>query len=222
LFSGLIYLLFFSHLFDIKTVQVIGYQNSDKVKEAAAEQGGGGWFANNIILFNKSELKETLSGDPLAADIYIKKVFPNKLVVEIVESRPSMIWVTKGERFLVDERGAVLGKAGNEKLPVIYDSADIGVARGDKVASPIFIKFITGIWDGFEPATQTKINKIILFDLITDVRVVSSAGWTVYLDASKDPKAQLDNLTKVLKEAQKSVKKLEYIDLRLDARAFYK
>jgi hypothetical protein len=221
--GGLVYLLFFSHLFDVKAVEVIGYQNAAKVKEAAADQGSEWLLANNLILFNKAQLKETLSGDPLAADIYIKKIFPNKLVIEIQESKPSLVWVTKGERYLVDERGAVIGQTKNDdKLPVVYDSADISVARGDKIASPIFIKFITAVWDGFDPATSTHINKIIIFDLITDVHVVSSAGWTVYMDASKDPKIQLANLTKVLRESQKTVKKLEYIDLRLDTRAFYK
>jgi hypothetical protein len=222
LLSLLVYVLFFSNLFAVKNVEVLGYQNPDKIKEAVMSQAGGGWLSNNIILFNKSELRETLAGDPLLSDIYIRKILPNKIVVEITESKPSLIWTTKGESFLIDERGAVLGKATSEKLPQVFDSADILVKRGDKVASPTFIKFISEVWSGFEPATGTKISKILLFDLITDVHVLSASGWTVYLDASKDPKAQLDNLTKVLTEAKKSVKTLEYIDLRLDTKAFYK
>jgi len=222
LFTLLIYIVFFSHLFDIKYVEVVGYQNPEKIKEAVWEQSGEGRLKNNIILFNKQTLRSTLSGDPLLADVYVRKILPNKLVVEITESRPSLIWSTKGDNYLIDERGAVLGKATTEKLPQVFDSADIVIARGDKVASPTFIKFITEVWNGFTPATATKITKISIFDLITDIHVLSSSGWTVYLDASKDPKAQLDNLTKVLTEAKKSPQKLEYIDLRLDTKAFYK
>lgn len=218
----LVYILFFSNLFTIKNVEVSGYQNADKIKEAVSEQGRGGWLADNIILFNKNTLRATLSGDPLLSDVYVRKILPNKIIVEITESKPSLIWSTKGDNYLIDERGAVLGPVTSEKLPVVYDSADIKVERGDKVASPTFIKFITEVWNGFEPATGTQISKIIIFDLITDVHVLSSSGWTVYMDASKDPKAQLTNLTKVLTEAKKSTQKLEYIDLRLNTKAFYK
>jgi cell division septal protein FtsQ len=220
LLGSLFYLLFFSELFRVKYVEVNGYQNPEKIKQAAFEQSRGGRSAGNTILFNRNTLKNTLSGDPLLADVYIRKILPNKLIVEITESKPSLIWSTAGDKYLIDERGAVLGPATTEKLPVVFDSADIKVERGDKVASPTFIKFINTIWDGFKPATDVGISKIIIFDLITDVHVLSSSGWTVYLDASKDPKAQLDNLTKVLTEAKKSATKIEYIDLRLDTKLF--
>lgn len=222
LFGALVYLLFFTPFFNIKTIEVNGYTDGEKVKQIVTEQEGRGNFASNIFLFNKETLSSTLAGDSLISDIQIKKILPNKLIINITESKPTIIWATAGDKYLVDERGDVIGPATSEKLPLVYDSADIKVGRGDKVASPLFIKFITTVWSEFEPATKTKISKILIFDLISDVHVLSSAGWSVYMDASKDPNTELTNLTKVLAEAQKTTKKLEYIDLRLEDKAFYK
>jgi len=222
LIGGLIYILFFSGFFNIKNVVVEGYDNPEKIKEIVAEQGGGGRLANNIFLYNKNNLAETLTGSPLISEIQIRKILPNKIIIQIYQSKPALIWSTAGDKYLIDERGVVMGKHNDEKLPEVYDSADIKVEKGEKVASPTFINFIRVITDGFTPATSTRISKILIFDLITDIHVLTSDGWTVYLDASKDPSTELNNLTKVLTEAKKSSKKLEYIDLRQSKRAFYK
>jgi cell division septal protein FtsQ len=220
---GVVYLFLYSGLFDIKGFEVNGYSFADNVRDIATGERDRNIFSKNIILFNTSSLKETLAGDSRIQKIEIKKKFPNIISINITESSPSLIWSTAGESYLVDGWGVVIGKKKNENYPEVADAANIQVKPGDRVASPTFIKFIRDISSGFEASTGAKVSRITIFDLLTDVHILSSDGWTVYLDATKSSDAQLKNLAKVLAEAKKSsTKKLEYIDMRLDTKIFYK
>jgi cell division septal protein FtsQ len=219
---GVGYLLLFSGLFDIKNINVIGYSHPDVITGIAREEVGQNIFSKNILFFNMGELRKTLAGDPRIINIKINRKFPNDINITADESKPAIIWSAAGENFLLDDRGAVIGEAKNENLPTVFDASNINVKPGERVASPTFIKFISDIFQGFEPSTGVKISKATIFDLLTDVHILSSDGWTVYLDATKSSDAQLKNLTRVLAEAKKDSKKLEYIDMRLDNKIFYK
>lgn len=221
--SGVAYVVLFSPLFSIKKIEVKGYSYPKVIEEMATEKGSRGLlFKNNLIFFSKKNLANAATGDPKIKNIQIKKRWPNKLLVEIEESRPALIWVSAGEKFLIDDRGVVIGPASDEKLNVVFDGANIITKQGERVASPTFINFINNITTDFKPVTGTEVNKITIFDLLTDVHILSSDGWTVYLDATKSAEAQLKNLSKVLEEASKNSKRLEYIDMRLDKKIFYK
>jgi cell division septal protein FtsQ len=222
--GGIIYLIFFSGLLDIKKIDVVGYTHGETIKDMATEEVSRNMFTGNIIIFNTSGLREKLTGDPNIKKIYIRKIYPNTLRVEVEESKPALIWISAGDKMLVDDRGVIMGKAGVETtgLIEIYDASNIVVKAGERVASPTFIKFINDIKLGFDAATGTKLIKITLLDLIEDVHILSSDGWTVYLNASISAEAQLKNLTRVLTEASKEKKKLEYIDMRLRDKIFYK
>lgn len=222
LFAGLMYLVFFSEIFDIKKVEVEGYRFPKTIQAVVREKKEESFFSKNIFFCDTKKIKNVLFGDQRIENIKIIKIYPSTLRIEIKEANPSIIWVSAGDKFLVSDRGVVIGDARDENLTVIYDAANIDIKMGERVASPTFIKFIKNINDGFEGATGTKINKITLFDLLTDIHILSSDGWTVYMDGSKDPGTQLKNLGRVLEEARKSKKKLEYIDLRIETRIFYK
>lgn len=222
LFAGVVYLVIFSGAFDIKNVEVEGYSYPETIKEIVGEQTERNIFTKNIFFFGTRNLRNVLFGDPKIEDITVARVLPNKIRIKIEETKPVLIWSSAGDKFLVTGRGDVIGEASQENLPVINDSANIKVKVGERVASPTFIKFILGINEGFEGATGTKINKITLFDIMSDVHVLSSDGWTVYLNAEKKHEDQLKDLSRVLAEIKKSQKKIQYIDLRLENRVFYK
>lgn len=218
----LVYLIFFSTIFKISKIEVSGYRDPEMITSLVGDKQRESLINNNLLFINTTALKTAIIGDPKIEEIKIKKILPNKLQINITESTPAMIWNTAGERFLVDGRGVISGLAADEKMPEVFDGANIKSKPGERVASPTFIKFIFDIQKDFEPTTGAKISKITIFDLINDVHVMSSANWTVYLDASKSPEAQLKNLSKVLEEAAKSTKKLEYVDMRLENKIFYK
>lgn len=222
LFGGLIYLIVFSGLLNIKNINISGYKNDTTVREMIDEEISKNIFTKNILFFSTRSLKEKLKGDPNIKSVKISKKYPSSLTVAIEEARPAIIWISAGDKYLIDDRGVVIENATDEKLPEVYDASNIKVRAGERVASPTFIKFINEITVGFETATGTRLIKITLFDIIEDVHVLSSDGWTAYLNASITASSQLKNLTRIIAEASKEKKKLQYIDMRLDNKIFYK
>ncbi len=64
---------------------------------------------------------------------------------------------------------------------------------------------------------------IIETDVLKDLRVNTNEGWHVLFDRSRDLKNQLEALKLVLEEKIKEERKnLEYIDLRIENRVYYK
>lgn len=222
LFGGLIYLIVFSGLLDIKNINISGYEHEETIRIMAEEEVSRNFLTKNILFFSTHSLKDNLKGDPNIKSVRISKKYPRSLKIEIEEAKPAIIWISAGDKYLIDDRGVVMKIATDEKLIEIFDASNIKIKAGERVASPTFIKFINEITTGFETATGTKLIKITLFDLIEDVHILSSDGWTAYLNASMTASSQLKNLTRILAEASKDKTKLQYIDMRLDNKIFYK
>ncbi len=217
------YLIFFSGLLNINNYNVEGYDHPELVKSLILEETEDNFIKSNILFFPKNHLTNVLSGDPQIEDIIIKKKYPDTILVIIKETKPSIIWISAGDKYFISDRGEVLGEAADENLPEIFDAANIKPKIGERVASPTFINFIKIIYEKFEGVTGTKIARINIFDILSDVHVLSTDGWTVYLDSSKDIDTQLSNLIRVLEEAKKDgTKNIEYIDMRVKGKIFYK
>lgn len=220
--GGLIYLVIFSGLLDIKKVEVKGYSSPLAVQGIAQEMVEKNLISKNILLFKKRELEKALMGDPQIQELSIKRYLPGKIIIEITESKPAMIWSAAGDKYLIDDRGVVIAPAVEEKLPEVYDGSNIKTKPGERVCSPTFIKFINDIYKGFQGSAGAPLSKITIFDILTDVHAMSADGWTVYFDASKNAEGQLRNLSRIVEEARATNHRLEYIDIRLDNKIFYK
>lgn len=223
LFGGLGYLMFLSGIFNIKSLEIVGSSDQDKIRNIAVGQVEGNPLSRNLIFFRESVLEDSIESDRSIVDAEVTKVYPDKITIEVRESVSVISWNTMGENYVVDERGYIIEKIDNAELPAVYDNADIPVALGERVASPTFIKFIIDLSRDFKPITGHEIARITIFDIFSDIHVSSKSGWTVYMNSSKDPISQLNNLARVLKQAKKAGHtRLKYIDMRLEDKVYYK
>ena len=223
IFCGLFYLLFLSGAFNVKEIRVSGYQNKKLASEIIESHLDSSLIKKSIFFLKTKKIEEAIRGDTAVKEVDVKLKYPDKVIVKIVEVKPSIIWITEGESFEIDDRGYVVGKNEKKDLPKVYDLLNIKVSLGERVASPTFVNYIIELNDNFEKITGVGVGKIIIYDILSDVRVKSTSSWTAYFNASKDPVSQLKNLTRVLSEvSNKSKKKLDYIDMRLETRIFYK
>jgi len=95
---------------------------------------------------------------------------------------------------------------------------------GDKVIDESSLKFILDFND--------EINKISRFKIVEfkikpnpniELEAVMDGGWIIYLDKNQDPPLVINNLFTTLNESVKDkTSNLEYIDLRIPTRVFYK
>ena len=94
---------------------------------------------------------------------------------------------------------------------------------GDKVLGDNRIYFIINFIDIVGKIDKFKILEFkIKPSSSVDFEAVTDTGWLIYLDDTQDPKVAVNNLLTVLDEAVKNTGNLEYIDLRIPSRIFYK
>ena len=92
-------------IFSIREIELTGIKNSDenKIKKKLDEFKG-----KNIILISTKKLKETIKDFDFIREIKIKKIYPEKIKVEINEFKPLAIFTNDNERYLLLEAGKII------------------------------------------------------------------------------------------------------------------
>ena len=216
-FSGeIIYLVFFFPYFQIKNLTIFG---AKRVVSADIENFIG--KGKGIFLFNSKKTEnEILKKYLLVESVKIRKKFPDKLSVQIVERAQNAVWCLNGEPcFNVDKNGIIFEKI----LVLTYDYIIIKdiqpknePALGEKIIEPQLLASIINIakktseW-GATPETFTILSQERL-----NLKIADSGE--IYFNLKKDLNWQLTELKTVLENKIPSEKrrKLEYIDLRFD------
>jgi cell division protein FtsQ len=92
-------------IFSIREIELTGIKNSDenKIKKKLDEFKG-----KNIILISTKKLKETIKDFDFIREIKIKKIYPEKIKVEINELKPLAIFTNDNQRYLLLEAGKII------------------------------------------------------------------------------------------------------------------
>jgi len=213
----LLYLVFFSSVFNISDVFVEGnhFVESDKVKELVAP-------GQNIFRFDQNIYKQKLKAAfPEIQDTQIFRGIPNAIKIVLLEHEAKIIWQSGESKYLVSSQGEVIKKVdAGEGYPVVIDARSFPVNVGDAVVSPSFIAFIINIKDNFFSATNIQPTTFEIQSTTFDVNLHTEAGFYVKLNSLRASRKQLDNLRTVLAQKRQDIH--EYIDLRIDGWAYYK
>ncbi|MDP3004521.1 MAG: hypothetical protein Q8N43_03435, partial [Candidatus Azambacteria bacterium] len=86
------------------------------------------------------------------------------------------------------------------------------------------LKFIAEFNDKITENNQFKIIEFKIRPSANfDLEAITDRGWSIYLDQNQDPVSEANTLFTILNEVIKNkASNLEYIDLRLPSRIFYK
>jgi len=229
--GGIFYLIFISGYLVINKIVVIGNKNIlyKNIEESLNPILNRNILSKNILFFNSKEAVDKLSNDfREIKEIQIKKRLPSKIEIIIQERIPVLCWQTNKIFYLIDEEGLVLKELGdknNSKLPLINDLSNQKINIDEKKLSISFIKFIQKLHNDFNPKTSLNIDTINIEETTFEIEVKTKEGFSVYLDTSRDLDIQLKNLVKILETVKKEgkiINNLEYVDLRLRDKLFYK
>lgn len=236
-FLVIIWAIFLSPIFKIKNIDIISaddYLSRDNILKTISYIAPLGFFKENLLILSKSNLKSELSSNfPAITDITIKKKLFNTLTVNFSKRIPIGIWChPTGDQpqadscYYFDKEGIVFANAPQTEGSLILKITDLSkneISLGAKVLDNSRINFITNFSDTLNEIGKFKIlefrinpNSSVDFEAITDT------GWLIYLDNTQDPKITVNNLLTILDEAVKNAGNLEYIDLRIPSRIFYK
>lgn len=222
LIGGLAYVLFFSPLFEIKEIKISGNRviSSEEITDALNQ--------DNFFLITESKLREILISkfSRIASVDISKDIFKRSIKLGIVERKEAGIFC-KGECYYIDKEGVIFEEAPQTSGTLILVIKDYSEGEAEIGKNVIGKEFMTELIDLKSYLLSRLGLKVLDFiiepDPLKDLKIDTNEGWYILFDKSRDFKNQLEALELVLEKKIKEGREgLEYIDLRIENRAYYK
>jgi hypothetical protein len=233
---AVLYLLFFSPYFEVRSATVVGnqkisYEDVQKALRDTESARNTLFFPqDNLFLIQSSVIAEKLREEFFIVEsVKVQKVFPNIIRVKITEKTPVAVWQQNNSRFYVDQRGYVIDRvditADTGTIPVVINqvAGDIPTV-GDFVIHPDTLEHIA--------TTQKELPAKIgvtakLFTVPTgfalEYSVQTSEGWDIIFSRERPVSAQLDGLKSMLAGVIGNKRSfLHYVDLRVVNTGYFK
>lgn len=213
------------HIFAIDKISIKGNSiiPSAEVERILSQSWGRHPFSRNLLTMFLAPLETDIMADQRVGEVGIKRMWPNKLLVNIKERHLSLTWKSAGKAYLVDSKGVAVAEGGMDtKLPQVTDSASLPVTVGDRVAPQGFVAFATSLAGELKLRTGLEIESMSVPDSTSELDVKTKTGYVVKFGASADVAEQLASLKTVLATLARLQKKpAQYIDLRVPGKAYY-
>lgn len=239
-FAGLIYGLFFTKLFDIREISVTGAAtiSSEEIVSNVNEQLTHKFLSINRssnMLFLKSNgvIKELSEDYPKLESITVKKEYFHKLNIEVKERSSVGIWclMKKEQCLYFDKEGIIYDDAPNTSGFLVFNIKDERSREtnlGDRVESQIWLEDLALARQkltelGFQ-IKELVIPEDSFDEFYAVVAAPPSGGWRVHLSIDTDIVSQVNNMASFLKQKLSSerISQLQYVDLRIADRIYYK
>ena len=207
--TGLTYFYYpqlFPNIFQIKHIKVVDSQKSNEIDIRKKINN----LSDNLLLLDKQILQNEIEEVPWVKRANIKKIFPNKIQIQVIENDPYAIFLNEGVPFLIDLDGTIITQVSDQSI----DTSMIQIL-GEKANENLesFIKSIN----------------IHFPELINDIKsleYIELRRWNVKLKRDlkiKFPDEKIDqsiiNLKRLFIEQNVSESNIVEIDLRIHGRA---
>ncbi len=233
---GLVYLLFFARLLDIRTVDI-------EVPDGLRADLGvaiDGWLGvkswninrrNNILFFSVDELSAQLAQQfPKLESIKVTKKLPHTLLVSSGERKPIGIWchASQGMCFYFDKNGIAFSKTQQSTGFLIINVVDYrqgkNIELGNAVATGDWLKKIIDARELLNGAGINILGFNIPADSFDEFDVKTAENWKIMFSIQTNIEKQISALVTFLKEKIKPAQRagLQYVDLRIQDRIYYK
>jgi cell division septal protein FtsQ len=218
--SGLIYLVGFSGFFDIKSWEITEDGNKITNDEPLNDLMKKQKYKNLVFLDDKLITTQIKSLHPEVKKVIVKKIFPQKIKVEI-EKYPivaNIVNVVQGiqKKFLVDTQGFLADEnIENPELPFIkiftnevFTVRTIGLEENK-------LTYIMNSINLFQEKFAMKVINAEYHVREREIHLQTEKNFMVWIDMEKDLNEQMEKLKKALPKLNIYNTPLEYIDLRI-------
>ncbi len=127
LLVGFLYLMFFSSVFNLRTVKISGLSRLDPalVEKLVWQQSGENryWLfrQENLLVFDKDQLAQTLETNYHFRDIKIKKSLFHTLKISLAERELRYIWQEQDKYFYIDQEAYLVSELILDLPPALVD-----------------------------------------------------------------------------------------------------
>lgn len=203
----------------------------------------------SLLLASEEAIKETLNERFVLASLEVEKKPPRTLVIRLTERVSAiLLHLPDGRQGMIDLQGVVTrlyrpeealdvakrlgprldeqdGKA-KPQTPVLFDERAEKLELREEALRPNVVQAAIDVPDLFEKrfGRAPYFEKLFLDGKGSQtLRLVTSEGWAIYLDASQDLERQIANAEIVLKaKVGDRRRQLDYIDARFGEKVFFK
>lgn len=238
------YVFIYSRLVKISNIEILERENkkvddSDVYNEIQSKIQEKNWLKidkDNFFLVSENNLKENiLTNFPKIKDVEIKKIFPNKMKINLIEYDLMPIICLKSQNddcFVLDNEGKIVEKADfnnpklkeNEKVIIIDKNENDLLEVGSEFISQKKLENIIFLGKELTYNLNTKIEQPYFIPArgANEVKFMTKDGWYVLLDTTIDPEISLNFLNLFFEKGfNEKKKKLEYVDARINEKIFY-
>lgn len=231
----LVYIFLFSPVFKIRAIEVSGN------KEIETEEIKDKFSYGNIILATEENIKNDLIKKiPKIADLEINKNLIKRVVNLIIKERERLGIVcqvseqetrnkkqeTIEECFYIDKQGVIFEDApqtSGSLILLIKDYSQRDFYLGKEVFEEKIMNFISKIKENLFLETGVRVSDFNILSLPTkELKVITSQGWYILFDLERGAENQILALKAALEEKIPNREGLEYVDLRIENRIYYK
>lgn len=212
---GLGYLLFFSPIFKIRHVEIIG--NSSP----AVAQLLNSFKSQNIFRLDSSKIQEDLEKNfPEYLEIKVSRGIPNILRTQFTARQAKIVWQSDSNYYLVDKDAYAFLKIDNPPANLIktIDNKNIPVDLPGQIASNNFIDFLENSKTKLS-ALQITVDHFEVNETTFQVTAVTDNNIKIIFDVTRNITDQIDAFDKVYQEHKDEIK--QYIDLRVEGKVYY-
>lgn len=235
----LIYALFFSPFLEINTISISGnkYVENGSILDKINPEISGKYLnfikKNNLLLVRTGKIEKVIRDDfKIIREIQIKRKFPSTLMVSIIERDPQMVFCGAGDCFVIDENGEAYdnysSNSENEKnnFLVLSDESSRKINLGETVLEKKYMDYVLEIRQELLGRLEIEVqNDFKTSSLISkDIRVKTKEGWEIYFNEDIELEKEIEMLKVVLENKIEKNQRpdLEYVDLRIDNKIYYK
>ncbi len=198
-----------NNFFEVKDIRINGTEktNPDELRNILTPN------LNNLISFDKDHAKSLLEQVGWVKRANIKKIYPNTLIINIIETDPFAIYYDNQNNYLIDIDGQIISSN-----PDINVYKNLLIVRGEEA--------------------KTKLNEIIkeiniyfpdIRNRINELEFIEKRRWNLFLSGNlliklpdTDVKESLNNLKKLFEDKQVLESNIIEVDLRIKGRAVIK
>lgn len=227
--SALAWLIFFTDTFRLQTITVVDAREhtAAQVREVASGLAG-----QNMLWLQTDLLEQKIiSNVPQVRTVHAERTLPGTLKIIIQEKTPRLLLLSGGKYYFVDEAGAAYEEARLETLPGVVlptiknNDTSARVAVGTQVVEAAFIQFLAELQQQLPEILPAQVVEIRIPSLAArEVSFFLSNNLEIRFDSTRSGAGQLGVLRQLLTShiSPEEQPELEYIDLRIPNRAYYK
>lgn len=230
-----IYVLFFARLLDVREVRIeVRGDHGEELGQAIND-----WLDDDFLKIKKRNNTLILSSDTLATDLMalfprmdflnVEKELPHILLISGQERSSAGIWcVVKQDRcFHFDKNGVAFADTGQSSgflILNVNDSRERSVKLGESVAEKIWLDNMIKSRNLIVTTGVVVSGFVVPQDSLEEFHAQTTEGWKIMFSTSTDIEKQINALGIFLREKinKNDRSELEYIDLRVQDRIYYK